>query len=48
MWYTLPDADGMWRIYRLVGDKKEFLLGSYVSREAAQKMCDSLNRRGKR
>ena len=30
------------------GDKKEYLLGKYVSREAAQKMCDSLNRRGKR
>ena len=48
MWYTLPDADGMWRIYCLVGDKKEFLLGSYASREAAKKMCDSLNGRGKR
>ena len=31
----------------MVGDKKEFLLGSYASREAAQKMCNSLNRRGK-
>lgn len=32
----------------MVGDKKEFLLGSYASREAAKKMCDSLNGRGKR
>ena len=49
MWCTWQDEDGLWRIFRMVGDKKEFLLGSYVSREAAKKMCDSLNgRRGKR
>lgn len=48
MWYTLPDQDGAWRIFCIVGNEKEYLLGSYVSREAAQKMCDSLNRSGKR
>lgn len=44
MWRTLPEQDGAWRIFRILGNEKEYLLGSYVSREAAQKMCDSLNR----
>lgn len=48
MWCTLPDKDGMWQIFRILGNKREYLLGSYGSREAAQKMCDSLNGRGKR
>lgn len=47
MWCTLPDKDGMWQIFRILGNKREYLLGSYGSREAAQKMCNSLNRRGK-
>lgn len=48
MWCAWQDEDGLWRIFRIVGNNREYLLGSYVSREAAQKMCDSLNRRGKR
>lgn len=48
MWCTLPEQDGVWRIFRIVGESKEYLLGSYGSREAAQKMCNSLNGRRKR
>lgn len=36
MWYTLPDADGRWRIYRLVGDKKEFAGQLCVARGGAE------------